>query len=118
MNSTTTTDLQLEAIRDFSNEQTIPTSPPGAGDETQKLAFDPAEIFYATETGGYYVNVGNHYRAYQRKTPVLSGIRRHLERSGHSENDFKDLLADHMENIELDRAVDWVGGLAGYRRGR
>jgi len=110
----TPTDPQLEAIRNFSKEQTISTTPPA---EPEKLTFDPAEIYYATETGGYYVNVGNHFRAYQRKTPVLSGIRRHLERSGHSETDFKDLLAHHMENIELDRAVDWVGGLAGYRRG-
>jgi hypothetical protein len=111
--STITTDPQLEAIRNFTKEQTSPYSPT----EPEKLAFDPAEIFYATETGGYFVNVGSHYRAYQRKTPVIAGIRRHLERSGHSETDFKDLLAHHMENIELDRAVDWVGGLAGYRRG-
>lgn len=106
-------DPQLEAIKNFTKSQTCPYSPTQA----DKLAFDPAEIFYSTETAGYFVNVGNHYRAYQRKTPVMSGIRRHLERSGHSENDLKDLLVDHMENIEIDRAVDWVGGLAGYRRG-
>lgn len=104
---------QFATIKNFTNPQTIPNSPT----ESDKLAFDPAEIFYATETGGYFVNVGDHYRAYGRKTPVISGIRRHLKRGGHSENDFKDLLAHHIENIELDRAVDWVGGLAGYQRG-
>lgn len=106
-------DPQFESIVNFTKPQTIPNSPT----RTDKLAFDPAEIFYATESGGYFVNVGDHYRAYGRKTPVLSGIRRHLERSGHPQNDFKDLLAHHIENIELDRAVDWVGGLAGHRRG-
>jgi hypothetical protein len=97
--------------------QTLPYSPTETGDGAEKITFDPAETFYATETGGYYVNVGSHFRAYQRKTPVLSGIRRYLERNGHAQNDFKDLIADHMENIELDRAVDWVGGVAGYQRG-
>jgi len=104
---------QPEAIESFTKPQTIPNSPTN----NDRLAFDPVEVFYATETGGYFVNVGNYYRAYQRKNPVLAGIRRHLERSGYAQNDFKDLLAHHMENIELDRAVDWVGGLAGYRRG-
>jgi hypothetical protein len=56
-------------------------------------------------------------RAFTRKTPIKAGIRRHLERQGTSENDMGDLLAMHIDNIELDRAADWVGGLAGHNRG-
>jgi len=94
-------------------EQTCSTSPPVGNSR----AFDPDTIFYATETGAYFVDVGTHYRAYQRKTPIKAGIRRHLERQGTSENDIGDLLAMHIDNIELDRAADWVGGLAGHNRG-
>jgi hypothetical protein len=94
-------------------EQTCSTSPPAGNSR----AFDPDTIFYATETGAYFVDVGTHYRAYTRKTPIKAGIRRHLERQGTSENDMGDLLAMHIDNIELDRAADWVGGLAGHNRG-
>lgn len=93
--------------------QAHPTSPPDA----EKLAFDPARIFYAAESGGYLVDTGTHYRAYARKSPVIAGMRRHLRALGHSENDLKDLISDHLENVELDRACDWTGGLAGHRRG-
>jgi hypothetical protein len=94
-------------------EQTCSTSPPVGNSRT----FDPDTIFYATETGAYLVDVGTHYRAYTRKNPIKAGIRRHLERQGTSENDMGDLLAMHIDNIELDRAADWVGGLAGHHRG-
>ena len=97
----------------FTKSQTHSTSPPA----TDKLTFDPERVFYATETGSYLVDTGTHYRTYARKSPVIAGIKRHLRATGHSENDLKDLAAHHVENIELDRACDWTGGLAGHRRG-
>lgn len=93
--------------------QTHSTSPPDA----DKLTFDPERVFYATESGSYLVDTGTHYRTYGRKSPVIAGIKRHLRATGHSENDLKDLVGHHLENIELDRACDWTGGLAGHRRG-
>jgi hypothetical protein len=105
------------AKKKATKRQTTSTAPPAATNGDKSRAFDPDSIFYATETGAYYVDVGTHYRAYQRKTPVKAGIRRHLERQGTSDNDMNDLLAMHVDNIELDRAADWVGGLAGHRRG-
>ena len=102
-----------EGDGNFTKSQTHSTSPPAS----DKLTFDPERIFYATETGNYFVDVGSHFRAYQRKTPVIAGIKRHLRATGHSENDLRDLATHHLENIELDRACDWTGGLAGHRRG-
>lgn len=102
-----------EDAKNSTKSQTHSTSPPDA----DKLTFDPERVFYATETGSYLVDVGSHFRAYQRKTPVIAGIKRYLRATGHSENDLKDLSAYHLENIELDRACDWTGGLAGHRRG-
>ena len=109
--------ITLEAFEEgaghFSKSQTHSTSPPDA----DRLTFDPERIFYATESGSYLVDTGTHYRTYGRKSPVIAGIKRHLRAAGHSENDLKDLVAHHLENIELDRACDWTGGLAGHRRG-
>ncbi len=93
--------------------QTYSTSPP----DSDRLTFDPERVFYATGTGSYLVDTGTHYRTYRRKSPVIAGINRHLRAAGHSENDLKDLVAHHFENIELDRACDWTGGLAGHHRG-
>ncbi len=95
------------------NSKTYSTSPPN----TEKTCFDPNQIFYASETGSYLVETGTHYRTYGRKSPVIAGIKRHLRAAGASENDLKDLTGEQLENIELDRACDWTGGLAGYRRG-
>ena len=102
-----------EDTENFTKSKTHSTSPPDA----DKLTFDPERVFYATETGSYLVDTGTHYRTYGRKSPVIAGIKRHLRATGHSENDLKDLVTHHLENIELDRACDWTGGLAGHRRG-
>jgi hypothetical protein len=102
-----------KGFRNFPKSQTHSTSPPDA----DKLAFDPERVFYATQSGSYLVDTGTHYRIYGRKSPIVAGIKRHLRATGHSENDLKDLVIDHFENIELDRACDWTGGLAGHRRG-
>ncbi len=93
------------------------TSPPLISLADDARAFDPGRVYYATDSAAYHVDVGSHYRAYGRKMPIKSGVRRHLERQGTSPNDIKELIEMHLENIELDRAVDWVGGLAGHRRG-
>jgi hypothetical protein len=106
--------LPTQAAKQISpNSKTCSTSPPN----TEKICFDPNQIFYASETGSYLIETGTHYRTYGRKSPVIAGIKRHLRAAGASENDLKDLTADQFDNIELDRACDWTGGLAGYRRG-
>ncbi len=102
-----------EDSKNFTKSKTHSTSPPDA----DKLTFDPERVFYATESGSYLVDTGTHYRTYGRKSPIVAGIKRHLRATGHSENDLKDLVTHHLENIELDRACDWTGGLAGHRRG-
>ena len=101
----------------ISKSGTFSTSPLPKKGNDESRAFDPARIFYSTDTAAYFVDVGSHYRAYGRKMPIKSGIRRHLERQGTSPNDIKELIEMNLDNIELDRAVDWVGGLAGHRRG-
>lgn len=104
---------KCEDANNSTKSETYSTSPPNP----DKLTFDPERVFYAAVSGSYLVDTGTHYRAYGRKSPIVAGIKRHLRATGHSENDFKDLLSHHFENIELDRACDWTGGLAGHRRG-
>jgi hypothetical protein len=102
-----------EVDKNSPESQTYSTSPPDANERT----FDPTRVFYDSAAGSYLVDVGTHYRSYARKSPIGGGIKRHLRATGHSENDLKDLVSHHLENIELDRACDWSGGLAGHCRG-
>ena len=79
--------------------------------------FDPDRIYYHAEKGSYFVDVGNFYRPYTRKTPVKNGLRRYLQHNGKSPSDCKALIPMHMEMIELDQAIDWSGKIAGHLHG-
>lgn len=111
----------LQKINNFTDEHTgeekitksqkCPTSPPGG------VSFLPESVFFASETSTYYADMGTHFRAYKPKRAITAGLRRHLDGQGHSEEEIKALIANYLDQIELDQAVDWVGGLAGYRQG-
>ena len=88
-------------------------SPP----QSSKLCFAPGDVYYAADKATYIVDVGTHFREYQRKKPVMTGIMRHLKAEGNSDDDLKSIASDHLEDIELDRACDWVGSIAGHHRG-
>ncbi len=97
----------------FSTKDETCSTPP----LSQGISFDPKGIFYSSSEGGYYVDVGSHYRAYGRKSPVKSGLDRHFLKQGFSADDRKGMVAYCLDSIELDQAVDWAGSLAGYERG-
>jgi len=104
-------------IKKIPKSKTYSTSPLKKEGNDESRSFDPKRIYYATDSASYYVDVDSHYRPYGRKAPIKSGIRRHLERQGESPNDTKELVEVSFEDIEIDRSVDWVGALAGHRRG-
>ena len=87
------------------NKKTCPTAPP-------KEAFNPAKTFYDSSSGKYITDVGKHYREYSRKKAIMQGIKRHMEL-----HNMDDDIESLMEEIELDRAIDWQGSIAGYMRG-
>ena len=88
-----------------SDNKSCPTAPP-------KEAFNPERTFYDSSNGKYITDVGTHYREYGRKKALMSGIRRYMDYN-HINEDIESI----MENIELDRAIDWQGSIAGYKRG-
>ena len=101
----------------LSKLKTYSFTPSEEPSKAKSRSFDPARIFYSTDTASYFVDVESHFRPYGRKNPIKVGVRRYLERQGTSPNDIKELLEVNLEDIEIDRAVDWVGALAGHRRG-
>lgn len=88
---------------------------PVAGLPAGECQFTPEQTFYHSETGRFLVDVGTHYRCYSRRTPVRAGLARWFaeRKSDDPDEDAKAALAA----IELDRAVDWVGSIAGHLRG-
>ena len=80
-------------------------------------SFDPAGIYYDSQSGVYFVDVGTHYRQYGRKLPVKSGVKRYLEEQDIPTKEIPAQLNYHMEVIEIDHAVDWSGEIAGFERG-
>jgi hypothetical protein len=81
------------------------------------MEFNPEHIYYSSEKATYFVDTGEFYRVYTRKMPVKNGMRRYLESQGKDDGEIKDLINDYVETIEIDRAIDWNGKLAGYKRG-
>lgn len=102
----------IEAIPISTEEQTSLT-PPSFG----SISFSPEGVFYSAGEGGYYVDVGSHYRNYGRKTPVKSGLDRHFLKQGFASDERKGIVASCLDSIGLDQAVDWAGSLVGYERG-
>lgn len=102
----------IDSIPVSTKDETCPTPSP-----VQRVYFPPNGVFYSAGEGGYYVDVGTHYRPYGRKSPVKSGLDRHFLKQGFSADDRKAMVASCLESIELDQAVDWAGSLAGYERG-
>ena len=67
------------------------------------------------------MDVGRNYRAYGRRTPVVRGVADYLENT-ESENDcevekVRERAAEIVSGIEVNQAVDWAGGIAGYKKG-
>ena len=81
------------------------------------MAFDPERIFYSSDKASFFVDAGTFYRIYSRKDPVMKGIRRYLELMDQDPKEIRKAIPMHIEAIELDRAIDWDGKLAGYERG-
>ena len=92
-----------------------------ANEDLDFIPFSPAHIFYESSSGKYFVDVGRNYRAYGRRAPVVRGVAEYLE-NNESDNDgevekFMDRANEIVASIEVKQAVDWAGGIAGYKKG-
>lgn len=111
MNNQQTTEeetLEKELTKLTKNKpETKPNTTPSPSE-----GFNPEKTFYDSATGKYITDVGQHYRTYGRKKVLQNGVIRHFEQQG-IEKDIQSV----MDSIELDRAIDAQGSLAGYPRG-
>ncbi|MBK1835674.1 hypothetical protein [Roseibacillus ishigakijimensis] len=100
--------------KNFQTLETCPTTPP----EEKRASFAPEGIFYLSSNGHYLVDTGKRYSDFARKKPVQFGLRRYLEEhEGVSADEAKERANHLLDCASVDRAVDWCGSIAGYKRG-
>lgn len=108
----------LRLVPDVQDNET----PRADGQVVPFAGFDPDHVYYEAPSAKFYVRVGTHYRVYNRKTPVVNGVTTHYRRINlHGENagrqDPVALAKDRVADIEMTKAVDWAGSLAGHQPG-
>lgn len=79
--------------------------------------FPPLRIFYLSGQGKYLVDTGETFREYGRKSPVKTGLEKWFAGKGLEDSSLKDAVNEAFGEIEIARAVDWKGNIAGERRG-
>lgn len=79
--------------------------------------FPPLRIFYLSGPGKYLVDTGETFREYGRKGPVKTGLEKWFSGKGLEDSALKDAVNEAFGEIEIARAVDWKGDIAGERRG-
>lgn len=82
-----------------------------------KDAMAPEDIFYDAGTGAFFVDVGSHFRMFTRKSPIMTGLEWHYLNKGKGEDDARRMAKDKLSELEVRKAVDWSGDLAGHKRG-
>ena len=82
-----------------------------------RRSFPPQDIFYDTPSGKYLVKNNNHYTVYGKRSPVVTGLTRHLAPQFSKPADLRDAVTETILNRELDGSVEWYGAMAGHARG-
>lgn len=79
--------------------------------------FPADDIFYDTSSGKYLIKNNNHYTVYGKRSPVATGLTRHLAPQFSKPADLRDAVTEAILNRELDGSVEWYGAMAGHARG-
>jgi hypothetical protein len=112
MNSILT--LQISDLKPpmITNEMTkpIPTT-------EEILTFTPETIYYEGTSGKYLVDVGNYFRTYGSKPPVMVGLERYYLANQHGADEAKSAATLAIKNTTVDHHVEWSGNLAGHKKG-
>jgi hypothetical protein len=86
-------------------------------DPAKRRTFSADDIFYDTASGKYLVKNVNHYTVYGKKSPVVTGLTRHMASQFSKPSDLRDAVKEIILNRELDGSVEWYGAMAGHKRG-
>ena len=86
-------------------------------DPADRRTFPAEDIFYDTPSGKYLVKNNNHYTVYGKRSPVVTGLTRHLAPQFGKPADLRDAVTEAILNRELDGSVEWYGAMAGHQRG-
>ena len=79
--------------------------------------FPPLRIFYLSGPGTYLIDTGEIFRPYGNKGPVKTGLEKWFAGKGLNDSAVKDAVNEAFGEIQIARAVDWKGDIAGERRG-
>lgn len=79
--------------------------------------FPPSRIFYLSGPAKYLVDTSETFREYGRKGPVKTGLEKWFARKGLEDSALKDAVNEAFGKIEIERAIDWKGDIAGQPRG-
>jgi len=80
-------------------------------------AFDPQDIFYDGPTSKYLVRVGSAFMTYNKLSPVLTGVTRHLADQHDDPKELMMAVREACKARELDGGVQWYGAIAGHAQG-
>ena len=100
----------------MTNEMTDPMTAPAPTTE-EIITFKPETVFFEGTNGKFLVDVGNYFRTYSSKPPVLVGLQRYFQSIDHTIEEAKCASTGAIENITVDNHVEWSGNLAGHKKG-
>jgi hypothetical protein len=106
---------QLDAAADVAAALTPP--PPATTGSTMQ-SFAPGDLYYDGPTGKYLLQVGRAFHTFSRKSPIVTGITRHLAPSYDDAKDLRNAVAASIASREIDGSVQWSGSIAGHKIGR
>jgi hypothetical protein len=105
----------IDAANDVAAALTLP--PPATTGSTMQ-SFAPGDLYYDGPSGKYLLQVGRAFHTFSRKSPIVTGITRHLAPSYDDAKDLRNAVAASIASREIDGSVQWVGCIAGHKIGR
>ena len=94
------------------------TLPPPATTGSTMQSFAPGDLYYDGPTGKYLLQVGRAFHSFSRKSPITTGITRHLAPQYSDAKDLRNAVAASVASREIDGSVQWYGSIAGHKIGR
>jgi hypothetical protein len=94
------------------------TPPPPATTGSTMQSFAPGDLYYDGPTGKYLLQVGRAFHTFSRRSPISTGVTRHLAPQYNDAKDLRNAVAASIASREIDGSVQWVGSIAGHRVGR
>jgi hypothetical protein len=81
------------------------------------ISWTASDVYFYGANGKFQVNSGQYFRTISKRATVVSGIVRRYTQQGYDQKDAKELASYEVEQREIDGHVEWVGEIAGHKKG-